>query len=373
MPKAAGYVKEEVLKAIADHDLWVSIDETSNDTHGKMVCVVIGTLRPDDAELQKQFLIDLVHVTEWTDKQVIETFLGALVDLWGEDWVNHTHRIRLFVSDRGSQMVKAGTQLANDDLFPNMVYVSCLCHALSNVSNFIRGQFPDVSEFCTSARNMFKHSFDRKNQWNQLSNGLSLPPQMVQTRWASFTRCCEYHAKNFEVVKEVIPMIQVRENNSYAARAKALLEDPSLEHDIKLIASEFGIIGHTTTKLEGRNLSLVEVDVLMSEIEQALGKYRESDEGTDRRLHLIYEKFQEVKDRNTGFIALIDNMDDPAFHVYTFAPMNSAECERVFAALNDILADKRMSFKFPNLKHWTYVYWNSLQLGYRPVKLRSNL
>ena len=87
-------------------------------------------------------------------------------------------------------------------------------------------------------------------------------------------------------------------------------------------------------------------------------------------MHEVYTTFQIIMGRNAGYMEIMEQRD-PGFHIYKYAPMNSAECERVFSAINDVLSDKRMSCEIPNLKHWIFIYWNSLQLGYRPIRLRK--
>src|SRR5699024_9066483 len=129
---------------------------------------------------------------------------------------------------------------------------------------------------------------------------------------------------------------------------------PDLENHIRLIATKLAIIGHKATFLEGRNLSLDQVSDSIREIEEVLDAYRVDDHAKGplySKMHEVYTTFQIIMGRNAGYMEIMEQRDDPDFHIYKYAPMNSAECERVFSAINDILSDKRMSFEIQNLKH----------------------
>ena len=94
--------------------------------------------------------------------------------------------------------------------------------------------------------------------------------------------------------------------------------------------------------------ALIDCTLSIREIEEVLDAYRVDDHAKGplySKMHEVYTTFQIIMGRNAGYMEIMEQRDDPDFHIYKYAPMNSAECERVFSAINDILSDKRMSFE----------------------------
>jgi len=102
------------------------------------VCVVVGTLIPDNPGTQKIFMWKLHRIESgqgWDYQLVIQLFENTLKDLYGEEsWVSHKDKVKMFVTDSGSQLVKAGRILVNERGYEDhMVYLQCLIHKIHNV------------------------------------------------------------------------------------------------------------------------------------------------------------------------------------------------------------------------------------------------
>ena len=77
-------------------------------------------------------------------------------------------------------------------------------------------------------------------------------------------------------------------------------------------------------------MSLDQVSDSIREIEEVLDAYRVDDHAKGplySKMHEVYTTFQIIMGRNAGYMEIMEQRDDPDFHIYKYAPMNSAECE----------------------------------------------
>lgn len=359
-------VKEEfslkISSALKDQEVWLSIDETSQDGLGQVVAVVVGTLVPNAPEKQKTFLLDLVKVKSWRTEDVISVFNSSIRKLWPENEANNRHRLRLLVTDRGSQMVAAAMAIQRSNRFPNMKFVSCLCHSLDNFCDEIAKVFPNVTRFCQIARSIFSLSNDRKSLWYSLTNNLRLPLQLSQTRWGYFLKSVNWHHANWNVSYPAILQIALSQNTTALQELHSAASFQFLKGQIGVISNNFGFIESIITRFQSRNISFQEVDQLFQNVEDRVMVYSNSKEP---RLFQLASYFQVILDRNSDFNDIRQNINLPEYTIYKNAPMVSVECERVFSSLDYIYSDRRRSFEFENLKDYLFIYVNSIHLGYR--------
>ena len=59
----------------------------------------------------------------------------------------------IFLTDAAPYMVKAAKGL--QVLYPKMVHVTCLAHALHRVAEEVRGNYPEVDRFIANAKKTF--------------------------------------------------------------------------------------------------------------------------------------------------------------------------------------------------------------------------
>jgi len=100
---------------------------------------VVGTLSPDP-EKCKSYLIN-TGALDTTNSNTIEQFFDESVNILSFR-VLKKEDILLFVTDTASYMIKAGKGIGI--LYPKMIHITCLAHALHRISEEIRQQFPNV-------------------------------------------------------------------------------------------------------------------------------------------------------------------------------------------------------------------------------------
>ena len=59
--------------------------------------------------------------------------------------VKDLENFRLLVTDRASSCLKLGRLLR--EYYPNLIHVTCLCHALHNISEYIRKKCAQIDRF----------------------------------------------------------------------------------------------------------------------------------------------------------------------------------------------------------------------------------
>ena len=177
LPSIAQSMFQAIASQIHGKDIWLSFDETSDDSMGKIVCFVVGTLVPNNSGLQREFLLDCAKVGEWKTADVLRVFDQAIRKLWpGNLLAQNAHRLKLLVTDRGSQMVAAANSILARNQFPEKKVVTCFCHRLNNLCDSFRQQYPNASEFATVVRNLFyifTNLHDRKGQWEVVCRVIS--------------------------------------------------------------------------------------------------------------------------------------------------------------------------------------------------------
>jgi hypothetical protein len=86
--------------------------------------------------------------------------------------------VLFFVSDAAPYMIKA-LQL----LYPKMVYVTCLAHALRRVAEAVRGSYPEVDKLIANGKKIFIKSPLQVQKFKEEAPIIPLPPQPIPTRW----------------------------------------------------------------------------------------------------------------------------------------------------------------------------------------------
>ncbi len=335
----------------------------SQDGLGRVVAVVVGTLVANQPENQKTFLLDLVNVSTWKTEDVIAVFDSSVRMLWPEEEeADNSHRLKLLVTDKGSQMIAAGFAIKRSNRFPKMKLVFCLCHALNNFCDEIGKVFPDVTRYCQVSRSIFSLSVDRRSLWYSLTGNLRLPIQLCQTRWGYFLKAVNWHCENWQVSHPAILEITSSLETAALRDAHQAAQFRFLQGQINMISSSFGFIDSVISRFQGRNLDFQKVSQLFRDAQDRVCVYSNAKEP---RLFRLAEYFQSLVDKNEDFNDICANINQPEYAIYKYAPMVSVECERIFSSLDYIFSDRRQSFKFENLKDYLFVHVNSLHLNYR--------
>jgi hypothetical protein len=139
----------KIRSSVGKNKIWVSIDETS-DVDGRFVAnVVAGTLK--HGEPGEIFLLACEVLERVNNSSITVVFDNAMNMLW-PDKVEREN-VLLFVSDAAPYMIKGAKALQL--LYPKMINVTCLAHALHRVGEDVCGSYPEVDKLIANGKNIF--------------------------------------------------------------------------------------------------------------------------------------------------------------------------------------------------------------------------
>ncbi|QQP39560.1 Putative LOC100902024, partial [Caligus rogercresseyi] len=114
-----------------------------------MTAVLSGPL--DGRFMDRPFLLDLLDILAANNKNIKQAVTGTLFKVFGEDL--DFNSLHLLITEGATYCLKAGRGLK--ELFPNMMHVACICHALIRVAELVRYEFPLVDELISEIKKVF--------------------------------------------------------------------------------------------------------------------------------------------------------------------------------------------------------------------------
>eukprot|EP00095_Tigriopus_kingsejongensis_P001750 maker-scaffold183_size276960-snap-gene-0.11 protein:Tk01750 transcript:maker-scaffold183_size276960-snap-gene-0.11-mRNA-1 annotation:"PREDICTED: uncharacterized protein LOC100897181" len=300
----------KIKSKLLNKDLVVQVDETTDLQGRSMTAVLVSPL--DGQTLERPFLIHVMDVVNNNNVTLQQAVVKALHGLMGDDL--DYDRVRLFLTDGAAYCLKAGRGLLA--LFPNLIHVTCLAHALSRVAEVARTTYP-------------------KGTWLE----------------AAF-----YYAEHFHTIKA---FVEVMEDDSQAiVEAKKLFKDPEILPQLAILKGNFPVLVHTITALEGR-LPLVKSMELVDELQEKL------------TLEPFAEKLKTVLKKNPGLDKMrkvakvlkgsqedFEGNDPNTTANLANAPMVTCDVERTFSALRDLNTPKRARLSEEHIKDVLIIQWN---------------
>ena len=173
------------------------------------------------------------------------------------------NRFKLFLTDSAAYMLKAGRDLKI--FYPNMLSVICLAHALHRLCEEIRDMFSEVDELISTLKKFFLKSPSRVVLWKEMHPNLPLPPKPVITRWGTWITAALFYAEHFHAVKEIVLSLDPDAALSISL-AHRILESPELQRSLAFISAHFAFLPAAITKLESRQLPLVDSLSVLEEV-----------------------------------------------------------------------------------------------------------
>jgi len=150
-------------------------DETTDMQGRAMTAILAGPL--DGESLDRPFLIHVLDVVNSNNVTLQQAIVKALHGALGEDL--DYNKVKLLVTDGAAYCLKAGKGLKV--LFPNLIHLTCLAHALSRVAELARVTYPKVNLLISETKKVFVKSSQRKREF-AASCKVPLPPEPVVTR-----------------------------------------------------------------------------------------------------------------------------------------------------------------------------------------------
>ena len=167
----------------------------------------------------------------------------------------HYDRVLLLITDAAPYMKKAGEVLMVT--YPNMIHVTCLCHALHRIAEHVRIAYPNVDKLVANGKKIFLKSPSRMQLYREASPDVPFPPQPVITRWGTWLTAVFYYAEHWETFKTVVESFDPEEASSVKIVQK-LFKEPTLLTDILFITTHFKKVPDVITALEARNIPIYE-------------------------------------------------------------------------------------------------------------------
>lgn len=355
----------EVLKTIQNEigtkNIWLSIDETTDVTGRYVANVIVGVMDP--FEKHKIFLLTSEQLQKTNSTTIAQLFTNALALLW-PNGIEH-ERVLLFLTDAATYMKKAGNALKV--LFPNMIHLTCLAHALHRIAEEVRGLYPEVDSLVSSVKKVFVKAPSRVQVFKEIAPDIQLPPKPILTRWGTWISAVSYYCTNFEEVTRVLTSFSDEEAISIR-KSKSLLSSSKIKNELTFISTYFGKLPGAIEHMEKRNMSLSEsLKIFDNTIEELMSV---PGPAGDR----IRKKCENVISANTDFECIKDiakvlsgdttvelTISPTMASCFRYAPITSVEVERSFSLFKTILTDRRQNFTFEHLKKHLVVMCNNNQ------------
>lgn len=354
LKKVYDAVVDEIRKAVGEHPIWITVDETTDVTGRHIANVVVGVLNADQPTTP--FLLSSEVIEKVDSSTVAQVFTVALGVLW-PNGICH-RKVLLFLTDAARYMKKAADALKV--LFPKMLHVTCVDHGLHRVAEEVRKQFPDVDSLISNVKKIFLKAPTRREKFKATAPDVPLPPQPITTRWGTWLEAAIYYAVHLETIKQVVDDLDFTHASSIEL-SQSLLSKPSLKFDLAFIRSHLSSVPKTITSLESAKLPLQEslktLETVRNTLEAVPGK----------KGKCIVAKCKQVFGDNRELATLqwinsvlcggnVDMNDDERFTAdelaaYKYAPITTVDVERSFSKYKLLLSDRRHSFSPEHLKY----------------------
>lgn len=351
-------IYEETLLKIRDliqnGPIWVSIDE-STDVEGRYVGnVIVGKLNSEPSE---PILLTCENLEKCNHKTIAKLFNDSMSLIWPNN-IQH-EQVLLFVTDAAPYMIKAANAL--EVLYPKMIHLTCLAHALHRVAETVRCHYPDVDLLISTIKRIFLKAPSRIEIFKNNYPNIPLPPEPIITRWGTWLEAVNYYSKFYDEIKNIVSMLD-SEHAASISKGKEIFERPNIKSALSYIVSNFSFLGESISKLENTKIPLSEsiqiIDLSISKINESEGPIAE----------LLKNKMNVVLNKNSGLktikcirnilCGIVDedtmelNLSPSEITAMKYAPITSCDVERSFSRYKSVLRPNRRSFNLENLKQY---------------------
>jgi len=244
--------KEKLLKIrdlIQNGPIRVSIDEFT-DIKGRYIGDVIVD------KLNSESSVPIFLTCENLEKFNHQTITKLFNDSMSLIWLNSIQyeQILLFGTDTALYMIKEVNAL--EVLYPKMIHLTCLAHALHRVAETVRCKYPDVDLLISTIKRIFPKAPSRikifKNNYPKY-----LPPEPIITRWGTWLQAVSYYSKYYDEIKNIISMLD-SEHAASISKGKEIFQRPNIKSALSYIVSNFSFLGESISKLENTKIPLSE-------------------------------------------------------------------------------------------------------------------
>ncbi|QQP36264.1 Uncharacterized protein FKW44_021310 [Caligus rogercresseyi] len=113
-------------------------------------------------------MVDIIEISTANNTNLQQAVTGGLFKFLGED-LDYS-KICLLLTDAAPYCLKDGQGLHN--MFPNLIYVTCLGHGLHRVAEFVRKEFPLVNQLVSEFKNVLDTWLEAAFYYSTYFNGV---------------------------------------------------------------------------------------------------------------------------------------------------------------------------------------------------------
>ncbi|XP_066991171.2 uncharacterized protein [Anabrus simplex] len=158
-----------------------------------MANVIVGKLSPSEPGKGHLILCRELDVTN--HGTIARTAQAALRLLWPTFSDEEVNKVLALVTDAGKTFKL---------LYPKMLHVTCLAHAMHRVAEELRKKSPSVNSVISSVKKIFVKAPSRVRAFKTMHPELPLPPEPILTRWGTWILAALYYAEYHRTIEEVI-------------------------------------------------------------------------------------------------------------------------------------------------------------------------
>ena len=301
----------------------------------KYISVLVGSL---DASNQT-FLVDC-HPLD-SDSNVNSSIILHTVDDILRQLEIKRKNFSLFLTDAARYMSLAGKTVK--ELYPSLIYVTCVAHLLHNCAMRVRAHFKNIDEIIATIKAATIKNKDRKKDFHDA--GLASSPDPVITRWATWLRAALYYSENLPAVRTIV-------NNWTSAgllvgRAKDAINVEDLVPDLVKI-NQYRTLAANVEFLEGSACTITKAYGLLKNMQF---------DDDPCAIKTYIKKRLSNSDLETIINCTNLTIDPTSYALLQKAQPISAAVERSFSMLSKLLRKDR-NFDVKNAKKYMMLYYN---------------
>ena len=248
----------------------------------------------------------------------------------------------LFLTDAARYMSSAGKTLK--ELYPSLMYVTCVAHLLHNCAMRVRAHFKNIDEVIATIKAATIKNKNRKKDFHDA--GLPSSSDPVTTRWL---RAALYYSENLPAVCTIV-------NNWTSAgllvsRAKDAINVEGLVSDLVKI-NQYRTLAANVEFLEGSACTITKAYGLLMNMQ--------FDDDPCAIKDYIKKRLSK-SDLETIINCTNVTIDPTSYALLQKAQPTSAAVERSFSMLNKLLRKDR-NFEVKNVKKYMMLYYNKTSL-----------
>jgi len=244
-------------------------------------------------------------------------------------------------------------------LYPKLICVTCVAHALHLVAEEVRSLYPSVDKVISETKKIFNKSPARVLKYKEMFPELPLPPKPIITRWGTWLEAASFYAKHFEQVKQVVDSLDPKDAASIG-KMQSLYSDPKTMMDLAVVETNYTFLPGHITKLEDSKLALNEAIGIAEEVTLQLSATKcVSADVIKTRLKTIlqrnegYQMMKLILKAQSGEISDVTSLPQltpSQIASLKYAPLTTCSVERSFSSHKHLLTDRRQRLTPGNLE-----------------------